>query len=227
MTTTRPSLGQIKEEGKNLAGVKGPSEHDDEENDVVPDELEAPKQRKVRDGKSRKRSVFSPVKGLHSERATFTLVSADQPSASQASQVSFATDVDYSNRRVSGQESHTMHQHGLRATYQIGPRNPFSVYQVEKIIKETFENAFIDDTEIRPKNALCKHLTEVIKMKTRRLNYDRYRIIVHVYICSKDNLTLKVTSRCVWDERYDNYADYTYEGKDFYIMGVVYGIYKE
>lgn len=220
-------MGQIKEEGKSLAGVKAPSEHGGEENDVVPDELETPKQRRMRDGKSRKISVFSPVKSVHSEKATFTLVHTDQPSVSQASQVSFATDVDYSNRRISGQESHMMHQHGLRATYQIGPRNPFSAYQVEKIIKETFENAFIDDAEKGPKNVLCKHLTEVIKMKTRRLNYDRYRIIAHVYICSKDNLTLKVTSRCVWDERYDNYADYTYEGKDFYIMGVVYGIYKE
>ena len=159
MATTRPSLGQIKEEGKSLVGVQAPSEHGGEENDVVPDELEAPKQRRMRDGKSRKRSVFSPIKGLHSEKATFTLVRADHPSASQASQVSFAADIDYSNRRISGQESHTMHPHGLRATYQIGPRNPFSVFQVEKIIRESFENAFIDDTETRPKNLLCKHLT--------------------------------------------------------------------
>lgn len=222
----RSGLSKISEEGTAMTTANGAEELEKEERGVVNEELELPKEKKMKRSKGRKVSVFTQeMKSRHQDNASFTMLHMDQPVASRVTFVlSQSESSENSVRKTSIQEQ-------LRplpnVTHQTGPKREFSVTQVRKIIKETFENT-LDGNEITlPRNALCKNLTEAIKVKTRRMNYDRYRLIVHVYLCSKDNVSLKVTSRCVWDEKIDNYADYKYEAKDFYVLGVVYGIYKE
>lgn len=116
----------------------------------------------------------------------------------------------------------------LKSTFQLRPKKIFNAFDVKAVIQEVFESVFADSKSLTtPKSLLCKSLTEAIKLKTRKLGYERYKILATVYIGTKENLALKVTSRCVWDDRWDNYADCTYKTKDFYVLGVVYGIYKE
>ena len=223
----RKSLGKISEEGMVAKTANETTSVDDEEHDVVSEELEIPKERKMRKGKGRKVSVFTQdLRARQQDKAVFTLLHTDQPTVSRVTfRLSQSESSDHSGRRHSGHEH--LHRPSLNVTYQTGPRREFSVSQVQKIIRETFENTLHGNEVTLSRSALCKNLTEAIKIKTRRMNYDRYRLIVHVYICSKDNLTLKVTSRCVWDSKLDNYADYKYEAKDFYVLGIVYGVYKE
>ena len=222
------NLDKISEEQAMAGKMNESATVTEEENqDVVGETIMPTKESKRRKGQGRKVSVFTrDVRAKHHERATFTLVHIDQPVANRVTfALSQSESSEQSGRRVSGQEH--VHRPHLNMTYQIGPRKEFSAYQVRKIIQETFESTFNDDHIILSRSALCKSLTEAIKMKTRRMNYDRYRLIVHVYLCSKDNVTLSITSRCVWDDKVDNYADYQLEMKDFYVMGIVYGIYKE
>ena len=222
------SLGKISEEQSMTGKVDESATVTEEENqDAVSETMKTTKESKRRKEQGRKVSVFRQEgRAKHHEKATFTLIHIDQPVANRVTfAVSQSEASEQSGRRVSGQEQ--VHRPHINMTYQIGPRKEFSVYQVRKVIKETFESIFIDNDIILSRSALCKNLTEAIKVKTRRMNYDRYRLIVHVYLCSKDNITLNITSRCVWDDKVDNYADYQHETEDFYVMGIVYGIYKE
>lgn len=221
----RLSLDKISEEVTVSGTLNGKEEMKDEAENVLSEVNETPKEKKARKG--RKVSLFSKDSNTKQfDKAMFMLVHIDQPSNSRVTfAVSQSDSSEHSGRRASGQD----HYQRLRSnvTYQTGPRKEFSVHQVQKVIRETFENCLNGNEITLPRNVLCKNLTEAIKMKTRRLNYDRYRLIVHVYLCSKENVTLKVTSRCIWDAKVDNYADCKYEAKDFYVMGIVYGVYKE
>ena len=198
------------------------------EEDVITSEtVRGVKENKGRKSQGRKLSVFGQdIKVKQQDKSNFTLVHADQPVANRVTFAPCQSEAsDQLGRRASGQDHSQRPRKNI--TYQTGPVKEFSVKQVRKIIKETIENALNGNQVELSRSSLCKNLTEAIKIKTRRMKYDRYRLIVNVYMCSKDNLTLNITSRCVWDEKVDNYADYKYEGRDYFILGVVHGIYKE
>ena len=221
------NLSEMLEGGLMATQMKLSTASEDERRESIGESSIEKKENKERRGRGRKVSVFTQDSRakLH-EKATFTLLHIDQPAVNRVTFVLAQSEAsDQSGRRVSGQEQ--IHRSHPNTTYQTGPQKEFSAHEVRKIIKETFENTFESNETALSRSALCKNLTEAIKIKTRRMNYDRYRIIVHVYLCSKENITLNVTSRCVWDDKIDNYAEYQYEGKDFYVLGIVYGIYKE
>ena len=220
-------LGKISEEGLTGSAARDSLFNENGEEDVASETVRPVKESKGSKGQGRKQSVFGQdLKVKQQDKTTFALVHADQPVANRVTFASTQSEAsDQLGRRVSAQEHSQRPRRNI--TYQTGPLREFSVKQVRKIIKETIENALNGSQVELSRSSLCKNLTEAIKIKTRRMNYDRYRLIVHVYLCSKDNLTLNITSRCVWDEKVDNYADYRYEGKDYYILGVVHGIYKE
>ena len=222
----RPSLGKISEEGNH--GSTSVVEDGVKEEENCDKGEDAPKEKKIAKSKARKTSVFTQDMKPRNLRSTFTLVHTDQPLPNRVTFAPSQSDgSEHSGRRVSGYDNHASNKYVHRATYQIAPRKEFSVSQVTKIIKETLETGLSDKDLFAPRSVLCKNLAEAIKLKTRRLNYDRYRIIVHVFISSKENVTLKISSRCVWDEKIDNYADYMYETEDFYALGIAYGVYKE
>eukprot|EP00794_Sanderia_malayensis_P012767 gene12767-14078_t len=201
--------------------------------------------------KQRKVSQFevnpSPKLRTLGEKGNFTTTHVDNPALSNSrasNSVTFSFNRRQSSDAVNKFGSSGSYENGEtggfslrnKATYQLQPARIFNSLQVKAAIKEVFDSVFDDENEASsstssslPKNLLCKNLTEAIKMKTRRLNYDRYKIIVHVFIGVNynDNLTLKVTSRCVWDEKFDNYAEHMHKTKDFYVLGLVHGIYKE
>ena len=185
---------------------------------------------------ARRTSLLAQSKASKLQRGFFTITHIDQPSVQRASNsVKFShslspreSAVEAGSRRSSHHDQpHYVHHQPPKATFQLKPNNLFNTSKVRDIIKSVFESAVADNDVTLPNNVFCKDLAEAIKIRTRRLNYDRYRIISHVYLTSKEHLSLKVGSRCIWDDRLDNFADYKYEAKDCFIIGIVYGIYKE
>ncbi len=227
--TQRMSLNRISEEQQN--GEKATVSNEEKGQNLRHDVKDEQKRsRKISQFEVKASRPLGPLAGV------FTTTHTDNPGSIRASNsVTFSLSrrrssarSDASNKHSQDHETANINSPRAKATFQLRPAKLFNVPKVREVIKEVFENEFYNSDVITiPTNLLCKNLTEAIKMKTRRLNYDRYKIIVHVFMGTKDNLTMKVTSRCVWDERWDNYADYMYEAKDYYILGVVHGIYKE
>ena len=68
---------------------------------------------------------------------------------------------------------------------------------------------------------------DVIKERVKQLNITRYKIIASVIAAQKGSQNMVVTSRCLWDQKNDNYFSVKVELGEFYVVGTVYVVYAE
>jgi hypothetical protein len=77
----------------------------------------------------------------------------------------------------------------------------------------------------------CSRLTEdvcsIIKSKTKEYNFERYKIVVQVYIGENTDQSVQMASRCLWNPGTDMFAAATYRNNSLYAIAVVYGLYLE
>ena len=112
--------------------------------------------------------------------------------------------------------------------YRMEPRALFYAPDVKCIIKEMFEKHLVG-REYSPEfcKSTAKYLSDSIKEKVKSLNYHRYKLISFVHIGQLCQQGIKIASLCLIDENVDNFAEYRYEGRDLFAVGVVYGFYME
>lgn len=114
-------------------------------------------------------------------------------------------------------------------SYRLEPTERFETPKVQRIIEEELENE-LKGVSYSPEicSQKTKILCDVIKAKVKSLKFSRYKYVVVVFIGQKSGQCARVASRCVWDTRYDNYAQHVYEGPtDVFAIGTVYGLYHE
>ena len=112
--------------------------------------------------------------------------------------------------------------------YRMEPRNPFYVPHVKRIIMEIFEKHLAGKYySAEFCKSVAKNLSDSIKEKVKALDYHRYKIISFVHIGQMCKQGINIASLCLIDETVDNFAEYYYEGSDFFAVGVVYGFYME
>ena len=77
----------------------------------------------------------------------------------------------------------------------------------------------------------CSKLTEticsVIKEKTKEFNFDRYKIIVQVYVGQDNEQSVQLASRSLWNANTDMFAAATFRNNSLYAIALVYGLYLE
>ena len=74
---------------------------------------------------------------------------------------------------------------------------------------------------------LSKTLSELIKERVKATGLDRYKVVAIVTICENKDQGMRVASRCLWNQKYDNHASVVYEGPNFFAVGSVYALYFE
>lgn len=113
-------------------------------------------------------------------------------------------------------------------SYRMEPHRRFNHEKVETVVKEIVD-ARMKDFKYHPKFCanLSKSLGDEIKERVKRLNFDRYKIVVVVHIGEKSSQSAVLSSRCAWDQKLDDYATYTMETPTLFCTTVVYGIYTE
>ena len=113
-------------------------------------------------------------------------------------------------------------------SYRMEPHRRFNDEKVEEVIQEVVDSR-MKDFKYHPKFCanLSKALGDEIKEKVKRLNFDRYKIVVVVNIGEKSSQSAVISSRCSWDQKLDNYATYTMETPTLFCTTIVYGIYTE
>ena len=113
-------------------------------------------------------------------------------------------------------------------TYKMEPDDRFSVKSVEDIIKETLERSLDNYTyDKRQTPTFGKILSDDIKDRVKRLNFERYKIVCMLVIGENQGQGLQMSSRCQWFPKTDTFASYTYKNTSVFCSCTVYGIYAE
>ena len=113
-------------------------------------------------------------------------------------------------------------------TYRLEPTRKFEEAKVREIIKDVFREHLTEKSyNAEFCHNMSKSLSELIKQRVKLLQFSRYKIVCMVHMGQKASQCMRVGSRCVWDERFDNFAEYTHESMDLYAIGTVYGVFQE
>lgn len=117
-------------------------------------------------------------------------------------------------------------------SYRMEPNQKFSTVKARQILEDILSSR-LERYRYNSKFArnMAKVLSDEIKDQMKALNYDRYKYICVVYIGEVKDQAMALTSRCAWDNKYDNSATYTYQGsyqgKAWFCNASVFGVYRE
>ncbi|KRX09009.1 hypothetical protein PPERSA_01896 [Pseudocohnilembus persalinus] len=116
-------------------------------------------------------------------------------------------------------------------TYQTEPKEEERFYpsRVEELIKQVFEDQLQGMTyDPQTAHELSERLTDDLRRRIKeQLRINRYKIGIKVIYGEKNGQDVKISSKCLWDTQFDNYATYSYENEKIYAVGIVYGCYFE
>ena len=115
-------------------------------------------------------------------------------------------------------------------TYIMTPNKPFigNLTKVKEIIMDVFQSTLKDKNYDSKKcSDYCQSLSETICQRVKKLGFDRHKIVCVVNIGEKRGQGIRIASRCLWNQSYDDFVDGLFEGKDLYAVAVVFCTYQE
>lgn len=118
----------------------------------------------------------------------------------------------------------------LENTYKIEPdgSNQFIAFKVRNAAQEVMDSVLQDkEYDAKTVSALVKVLVEKVKEKTKALKMTRHKIVVHAVVGQKGDQSVKATSRCLWNDKFDSHTSAEYESKHLFALVTVYGVYLE
>ena len=114
--------------------------------------------------------------------------------------------------------------------YRIEPRDDERFYPsavrriVNEVLNEKLQGVSYDD---KVAQALALEISNVVKMKCKSLKMPRYKVVVQTFIGENQNQGLRVTSKCLWNSKFDNYASATFLTGNLWAVVMVFGSYFE
>ena len=113
-------------------------------------------------------------------------------------------------------------------TYKMIPDSRFQEGAIKKIIKDVLEENLKETTyDASACSSKCKLLSEIIKERVKHLNMHRFKIISMVMISHAFDQSMLVTSRCLWDQRFDNSVSVEMKNGEILALGIVFAVYSE
>ncbi|RUS85155.1 hypothetical protein EGW08_007059, partial [Elysia chlorotica] len=113
-------------------------------------------------------------------------------------------------------------------TYRLEPKQKFNTARVLEAVKDVIDNRLQDmkyNKRIAPN--MNRILGDEVKDRVKRMNFERYKIVVLVMIGEKKGQGVMVSSRCSWDDNRDNYVSHTFQNKHLFCTCSVFGVYQE
>ena len=113
----------------------------------------------------------------------------------------------------------------LREHVPSRAKDSLSEIKVKAVLNEVLEK--LESHTYSPTHSpfLAKLLSTRVLENVKRLNIERYKIVCLVTIGSKASQGLRIASRCLWNDQFDTVVTASFEKKDFFAVGTVYGIY--
>nr|XP_033793350.1 tctex1 domain-containing protein 3 isoform X2 [Geotrypetes seraphini] len=113
-------------------------------------------------------------------------------------------------------------------SYRMEPENKFTVsivkIKIEKILKDG-----VKDTVYEPDlgRALALSLATDILAAVKEMEFDRYKYIVRVLLIEKAGQGIHVSSRCLLDDKWDNWVSVVFETATCVVLASVFAMYFE
>jgi hypothetical protein len=114
-------------------------------------------------------------------------------------------------------------------TYRMDPKDTkFQPHKIQPIVEIVFKT-YLDDQKYDHKmcsNLVCV-LAQTIKDRVKDLEFPRYRIVCNVMIGQRKDQGIETSSRCIWDQKKDNYSCVYYQNHTLFAVAMVHGVYFE
>mmetsp|Transcript_9253 Transcript_9253/g.27446 ORF Transcript_9253/g.27446 Transcript_9253/m.27446 type:complete len:128 (+) Transcript_9253:116-499(+) len=125
-------------------------------------------------------------------------------------------------------ESHQLHV--WENTYIMQPKDEEKFYpsKVTEAIKRVMDDMLKDkEYSVEDAKMWTQDLSNDIKTAVKELNMPRYKIIVQVVVGEQASQGVRIASKSLWDSGSDNWASYTFQNKEIWATGMVFGCYYE
>lgn len=112
-------------------------------------------------------------------------------------------------------------------TYKMSPDKTMNESKLRQIIKrnlQVLENEAYDPKCCRD---LSKSVSNGILQELKMLGIARYKFVCTVTIGQLRGQTLRVASRCIWDQEFDSFVSESFKNKTLFAVATVYGVYHE
>lgn len=71
----------------------------------------------------------------------------------------------------------------------------------------------------------AREIADAIKSKLKEENWERYKYVVQVFIGEQRGEGVRMASRCLWDEKTDNYASDIFMNESIFCVATAFGVY--
>ena len=119
----------------------------------------------------------------------------------------------------------------LEPTYRMEPA-PEDIFpraqitdQIRSVLAQKFDGKKYD---AKLCNNACAEVANQIKAKVRHDIPERFKIVVFVTVGEQTIASsVKMASRCVWNAKFDRFAEAEYKNGSVYAVGMVYAVYMD
>lgn len=114
----------------------------------------------------------------------------------------------------------------IQNSYKLEPDKNFPVKEIQLIAEGTLSESLKNKRYERDTfPELCSSLTKIIQDKVKNIGLNRYKLITVVHIGENRGQSARFASRCLWNEKHDNYASASFYGETIFAQATVYGVY--
>lgn len=135
---------------------------------------------------------------------------------------SMSSDIDSVDWRVGHKKTR------YENTYRMDPENEevFSCSKMEGVMNQILKDIIGKETYDPIKcNNMANTISNRIKDNAKIFPWKRYRFVVTVIIGQNSSASIKVGSRCIWDEQRDNFVTAAYENSTIFAVATCFAVY--
>ena len=95
---------------------------------------------------------------------------------------------------------------------------------VENVLREQFMNEAYESSKCKNN---CRSICDFIKEKVKALISSRFKLVVVVHVGEKKGQAVQITSRCAWNESFDDFVTVYFTNSTLFVQATVYALYVE
>ena len=116
----------------------------------------------------------------------------------------------------------------LENSYQVQPSATFPTTQIREVIQEILHNSLTGVSyDARTISNLTMEIASDVRNKVKQIECSRFKLVAFVTITENKGSSVKLASRCMWNEEYDRFVDCSYQNSELHATAVVYAVYQE
>ena len=115
-------------------------------------------------------------------------------------------------------------------TYRLEPKETDRFYPskvrdcIEQIVEMHLRDKEYDHAHAKN---MAENIVNEVRQAVKGLSVPSYKIVVQAVIGQVLGQGVRVASKCLWDEKNDNFATYTFTNNSLFCTCIVFGIYFE